>query len=67
MFPWPWVMRVMVSRMRGVPSRQGVHCPQDSCRKKTATERMKSTAQTLSSITSMVPEPRAPPTLAMEP
>ena len=63
--PLPSQIRVRVFNSCGVPSRQGVHWPQDSWAKKTATERAKSTAQTLSSITSMVPEPKAPPTLAM--
>ena len=63
--PWPSRMRWRIFSSHEVPSRQGVHLPQDSRAKKRTTRRQALTASVVSSITTMAPEPSiepAPPT-----
>ncbi|OPY04820.1 MAG: hypothetical protein A4E67_02231 [Syntrophaceae bacterium PtaB.Bin038] len=60
-FPFPWVMLVRISSIRLVPSRQGVHLPQDSSWQKSMKKRAMSTAHLSSFMTMRPPEPMMAP------
>ena len=60
--PSPLVMSVRMSSMCLVPSRQGVHLPQDSSCRKVMKYLATSTMQVCSSMTIMPPEPMMEPT-----
>ncbi len=57
MVPLPSVMRSRISNRRLVPTRQGMHLPQDSSTLKSRKKRAISTMQLSSSMTIMPPEP----------
>ena len=59
--PLPSVIRVTISYIRWVPSRQETHLPQDSSRRKLRKYLATSTMQVLSSMTIMPPEPMIAP------
>jgi len=62
--PLPRVMLVRISSIRFVPSRQGVHFPQDSSWQKSMKNRAISTAQESSFMTIKPPEPMMAPSSA---
>ena len=64
--PWPFVMRVRISFMRVVPSRHGVHLPQDSSQMKFMKNWAMLTMQLSSSMTTRPPEPMIAPTFFRE-
>ncbi len=65
--PWPSRMRARTFSSQLVPSRQGVHLPQDSRAKKRTTRWQARTASVSSSITTMAPEPSIEPALPTAP
>jgi hypothetical protein len=56
-------MRSMMFDIQYVPSRQGVHLPQDSCLKKWTVLLTSQSIETVSSITITDADPRSPPTV----
>ena len=60
-WPSPWLMRSRISSMRLVPTRHGVHLPQDSSWVKSRKNRAMSTMQVSSSMTIRPPEPMIAP------
>ena len=59
--PRPSAIRCRIRSSQVVPSRQGVHLPQDSRAKKRTRRRAASTASVVSSITTTAPEPSIDP------
>ncbi len=62
--PWPAQMRSRIVSIRRVPSRQGVHFPQDSSAVKARKYLATSTMHDSSSSTTMPPEPMIDPASA---
>ena len=59
--PWPSQMRLRISSIRLVPTRQGTHLPQDSSWTNSRKNRATSTMQLSSSMTIRPPEPMIAP------
>ena len=64
--PLPSVMRVRISSIRLVPTRQKVHLPHDSRWVKSRKKRATSTMQVVSSRTTSPPEPMMAPVLLID-
>ena len=63
--PWPSSIRRMIFSSQPDPSRQGVHCPQDSRWKKRVIRHPTRTGHVVSSIAVMAPEPAMEPASAI--